>query len=106
MAQRRLRLALKFRNDALAQYLAKLYAPLIERVDLPECALREDGVFVESNKFAEDLRREPCGKKGVRRTIALDYPMREEPVWRAFGLDLLRRFSEGQRFGLCEDVRK
>src|ERR1700728_3918570 len=106
MAQRRLRLALKFRNDALGQHFAKLYAPLVERVDLPDGALREDGVFVESDELAKHLRRELQGENGVRRTIALEYTMRDEPVRRALGLDLLGRFSECQCFRLCEDVRK
>ena len=33
-------------------------------------------------------------------------PVRHEPVGRAFGLDLLGRLAERQRFGLREDVRQ
>src|SRR5262245_64253166 len=32
--------------------------------------------------------------------------MRDEPIGRAFGLDLLARFSEGERLGLCKYVRQ
>ena len=50
------------------------------------------------------LRRELGGEDGIRRTVALEDPVRHEPVRRALGLDLLRRLSERQRFGLGEDV--
>src|SRR5262249_13143852 len=32
--------------------------------------------------------------------------MRDEPIGCAFGLDLLARFSKGERLGLCEYVRQ
>ncbi len=46
------------------------------------------------------LRGEDC----VRWAIALEDAMRNEPIRRALGLDLLRRLPESQRFGLREDV--
>ena len=45
-----------------------------------------------------------CGEDRVRRTVALEDPMGDEPIRRALGLDLLRRLSERQRLGLGEDV--
>src|SRR6266496_6599164 len=47
VAERRLGLALEFRDDALGQYLAQFDSPLIERVDVPDDALGEDAVLVE-----------------------------------------------------------
>src|SRR5262249_56308220 len=38
--------------------------------------------------------------------VALEYPVRDEPIGRAFGLDLLARFSKGERLGLCKYVRQ
>ena len=63
--QRGLRRALKLGNDALSQHFAQLDAPLIEGVDLPDHALREDDVFVERDEFSEHLRRKPIGKNGI-----------------------------------------
>src|SRR4029077_1594432 len=102
--ERRFGLAFYFRNDALGQNLAKFHAPLVERVDLPNCALGKYRMFVKRDELAENLRREPGGKDGVRGTTALEDAMRDEPIRRAFGLDLLRRLAEGQCFGLGEDV--
>src|ERR1700680_877676 len=97
-------LALHFGNDALSQHFAKLNTPLVERIDLPDRALGKHGMFVQSDKFAERLRREPGGKDRIRRTIAFEHAMRDEPIRRALGFDLLRRFAESQRFGLGENV--
>src|SRR5271166_1054127 len=99
-------LALEFRDDALGKGLAQLDAPLIERVDVPDGALREDTVLIKCDKLAERLRRELFGQDGVRRAVALEDPVRHEPVWRALGLDLLGRLAEGQRLSLGEDVRQ
>ena len=96
--------ALEFRDDALRQHLAEFHAPLVERIDLPDGALGEHGMFVKSDELAESLRREPVGEDGVRRAVALEDAVRHEPVRRALGFDLLRRLSERQRFGLGEDV--
>src|SRR5262245_66490657 len=45
VAEAGLRLALELRDDALRQRLAELHAPLVERVDAPDGALREDLVL-------------------------------------------------------------
>lgn len=100
----RLFLAFYFGDDALSQNFAELNAPLIERIDLPDRTLGKHGVFVQSDKFAERLRRELGGKDRIRRTIAFENAMRDEPIRRALGFDLLWRFAESQRFGLGENV--
>src|SRR5208282_1071914 len=46
MRELRLCFALDLWNDALRQHLAQLDTPLIKRVDVPDCALGEDGVFI------------------------------------------------------------
>ena len=56
MRELRLRFALKFRDDALRQYFAQLDAPLVKRIDVPDCTLGEHGMFVESHQFAEGFR--------------------------------------------------
>ena len=104
MRQRGFRLALEFRDDALGQHLAKLDAPLVEGVDLPDGALGEDRMLVKSDELAESFRRQLVGQDGVRRAVAFEDAVRDEPVRRALGFDLLRRFSERQRFGLGENV--
>jgi len=58
-------LALQFRNDALGQNLAQFHAPLVERVDVPYCALGEYAMFVKGDKFAQCFRRQPLGKDRV-----------------------------------------
>ena len=62
MLELRLRLALQFRNDALCQNFAQFDAPLVERVDLPDRALSEDGMFVKRDQFAQRFWRQPFGK--------------------------------------------
>src|SRR5262249_14628834 len=47
-----------------------------------------------------------CYPDGVGGPIAFEPPMRDEPIGRAFGLDLLARFSEGERLSLCKYVRQ
>ena len=63
-------------------------------------------MLVERDELAERCRREPLGEDGVRRAIALEHPVRHQPVRRALGLDFLGRLAEGQRLGLGEDVRQ
>src|ERR1700693_1176511 len=106
MGERRLRLALEFRDYALGQHLAKFHAPLVERVDLPDGALRENTVLVKGYQLAENFRREPIGENCVRRAVALEDPVRYEPVRSALGLDLFGRLAERQRLRLSKDVRE
>ena len=105
MMQFRLRLALQFGNNPLRQLLAKLHAPLVERVDLPDGALGKHAVLVQRHQLAQRFGREPLRQNHVRRPVALKHPMRHQPVRRAFRLHLLGRFSERQRLGLREHIR-
>src|SRR5213594_3349887 len=63
-------------------------------------------MLVKSDELAESFRRETLGEDRVRRAVTLEDPMRHEPIRSALGLDLLGRLTEGQRFGLSENVRQ
>src|SRR5258707_14185011 len=104
MAEPGFALALELRDDALGQDLAEFYAPLIERVDVPNRSLGEHAVPVNRQELSEGGWGKTIQHDGVRRPIALEHSMRDEPIGRAFGLDLLARFSEGERLGLCKYV--
>src|SRR6185503_8994448 len=106
MVESGLRLALKFRNDALGQHFAQLNPPLIERINIPDNALGEDAMLVKSDELAERFRREPLGEERIRWTVALEDAMRHEPIRRALSFDLVRRLAEGQCLGLSEDIRE
>jgi len=49
-------LAFKLRDNALSQHLAELDTPLVERVNIPDDALCENGVFVKSNELDQRFR--------------------------------------------------
>ena len=95
----------QFWNDPRRQYLAQFDAPLIERVDLPDCPLREHAVLVESDQGAECLRRQAIGQNGVRRSITFKRSMWDKLLRCSFGTHLLGSLSERQRLSLREDVR-
>src|SRR5258705_6719878 len=97
-------LALQLRDDALSQHLAELDAPLVERVNIPNHPLGENGVFVKGNEFTEHFWCEPLGEYRVRWPVTLEDPMRHEPVRRALSLHLFGRLTERQRLGLSEDI--
>src|SRR5260370_15777726 len=97
--------ALNLRDDALRQRLTQLDAPLIERIDVPDHPLGEDGVFVQSHQFAQGFRRQPLSQDRVRWTIAFEYPVGNQPLGSAFCCYLFRRFAECQCFGLRANVR-
>src|SRR5439155_20577858 len=63
-------------------------------------------VLVKGDQLAENFRRQPIGENCVRRAVALETPVRYEPIRRALGLDLLGRLPERQRLALGEDVRQ
>ena len=54
------------RNDPLRENLAEFDAPLIEAVDLPDGALREDAVLVQRHQLAESGRRQAVQQECVR----------------------------------------
>ena len=104
MFELRRRLALEFWNNALGEHLAQFDAPLVERIDVPNYALRENAVLIERDEFAEDFRRQPVGQDDIGRTVALKNPMRHKRRRRALGFDFLWRLAKGQRFGLGENI--
>src|SRR3954469_24369042 len=59
---------LQLGNDLHRQLLAELDSPLIEGVDPPDRALREDAVLVEGDQGAQCVRREAVGQDHVRGT--------------------------------------
>src|SRR6267142_490099 len=99
-----LHLAIKLRDNALGQHLAELDTPLVERVNIPNDALCENRVFVKGNELTESFWCEPLGKNRVRWPVALEDPMRHEPIRRSLSLHLFGRFTESERFGLSEDM--
>src|SRR5262249_49172401 len=82
----------------------EFYTPLVERIDVPNDALSEDRVFVKGNELTERFRCQPPGKNGVRWPVALEDPVRHEPIRRALGLHFLGRFTQRERLGLSEDI--
>src|SRR6202789_4378167 len=89
MPERGRLVGVELRNDPLGQHLAELDAPLVERVDLPDRPLCEHAVLVKRDQLAERRRGQPVEQNGVGRPVALEGPVRQEPVGRALGLDLL-----------------
>src|SRR4051812_11999762 len=53
VAQVRVGWRLELRHDAERERLAQLHTPLVERVDPPDRALREDAVLVEGHQASE-----------------------------------------------------
>ena len=104
MRQRRLLGVLQLWNDPLRQLFAQLHAPLVERVDIPDHALREHRMLIERHQLAQDVRRKFFRNKHIRRPIALEDPMRHQPVSRALGLHLFRRLAERQSLRLRKHV--
>ena len=105
MLEVRIVLPFEFGNDPLGEQLTKLNSPLIERIDIPNRPLRENGVFIKGNKPAKRGRSEPLGEDGVGRAISFKYAMRDQPFRRAFSVDFIGCLSKSQRFGLGNDVR-
>ena len=105
MMKRGFVLAFDLRYNPLSQSLAKLDAPLVERVNIPDRSLREYAVLVKRNQFSEIFRREPVSEDGVGWAVAFKHAVWRQPIRCALIGDLLRRFPKGQRLGLSKDVR-
>src|ERR1700733_10196608 len=97
--------ALELRDDTLRQHLAQLDAPLVERIDVPDRALREYGVLIERYQFSKGIGRQPLGQNRVGWTFALKPPGRQKPFWRALSRHFFRGFAERQCLGLRTHVR-
>src|SRR3954447_16569480 len=96
----------EFRGDPFRERFAELDTPLVEGVDPPDHALREDAVLVERHQLAERLWSQPLEEDRVGRPVALEDAVRNEPPRRPLGLDLGGRLAEGERLGLREHVRR
>src|SRR2546430_4836864 len=105
MRELRFLCTLKFRNDAVGQYLSQLDAPLVERIDMPDRTLNEDLVLIECDQLAQRLRCQSLHQNGVRRAIALESPVRNLEGWYSIGCNLLGRLAEGQGLSLRDEVR-
>src|ERR1700745_1814645 len=90
----------EFRNNALSQHLAELNAPLVERVYVPDHALGEDTMLIKRNELAQGIWCQLLDQNCVRRVVAFENTVWKERIDRAFSFDFLRRFTEGQCFGL------
>src|SRR6516225_8693825 len=75
-----LSLVLKFGNDALCQNLAQLDAPLVERINIPQDALGEYGVFVKGDQLAQACRSKLLCQNRVGWPVAFENPVWHEPV--------------------------
>src|SRR5262245_41998116 len=62
----------EFRKDDLCKLLAKFDAPLVEAVDVPDNALREDLVLVERDEPPQRVRSELVVQDGGRRAVAFE----------------------------------
>src|SRR5262245_593094 len=51
-------LTLELGRDAVGEDFSQLDAPLVERIDVPDCALHETAVFVKGDDLAEGRRRQ------------------------------------------------
>src|SRR5262249_18639376 len=97
-------IALEFRDNSLCQHFAEFNSPLIERVDIPDDALCENRVFVKGDELAQRFWCELLSKNRVRWPVALEDPMRHEPIGRALSFHLLWRLTKSERLGLSEHI--
>src|SRR5262245_18596675 len=102
VCERRLLSAFQLRDDVAGQHLAQLHAPLIEGVNVPDGALREDAVLIEGHECAERLRRQPLGENGARWPVAFEGAVWHQPFRCAFSLDLFRGFAKARAMGLAK----
>jgi len=97
-------LALQFGNDSLRKHFSQLNTPLVEGVYLPDCPLRKDGVFIESDELTECRRGKLLEENRIRGTIAFEDAVGHETVRRSFRFNLIRSFSKGERLRLRANV--
>ncbi|CAE6865246.1 hypothetical protein R70006_08302 [Paraburkholderia domus] len=98
----------QIRLDDLAENLAELDAPLIERIDVPHRRLHQHLVLIQRDQCAERTRGERIDQQCARRTVARKHQMRRQFRLVRTG-DLLRFFeraAQHQRFALRETVRQ
>src|SRR5665811_2189945 len=94
------------RRDLERELLAELDAPLVERVDAPDDALRERDVLVQRDQLPDNARRERGGHDRRGRPVALEHPRAHDRLSRALGPYLVGRLPVRERLGLSEEVRE
>src|SRR4030081_3537419 len=104
MCELRFVFVLNLRDDALRKRLAQLNAPLVKRIDVPDHALCEDGMFVQSYQLAKGFRRQLFSEDRVRWTITFEYSVGNEPLGSVFYLHLFSSLAECQCLGLRANV--
>src|SRR5262245_34633062 len=67
--------ALELWDDTLCQNLAEFHSPLIERVDVPDCALGKYAVLVKGNQVSQRRRRQAIEQNCVGGSIAFAHPV-------------------------------
>ena len=81
-------LTLQFGKNPVCQSFAEFDSPLVERVDVPDNTLSEDGMLIKSHQLSQRFWSKTLSENRVRWPVAIEYSMRGEPIWRAFGCDL------------------
>ena len=95
----------QLRNNALGQHFTEFHTPLVEGVDVPDRALREDAVFVERDQRADNSRSQLFREDQIGRPVAFAHAEGCLKIGRAFGLQLLCSFTESQSLCLRKKIR-
>src|SRR6185503_7943110 len=106
MIERGLCRTLELRDNALRQNLPQLHAPLVERIEIPDDALREDVMLVKRDKLPYSRGCQPFSEDHVRWPVAVEHAVRHQPLWCALGRYFLRRLTESQCRRLREHIRQ
>ena len=91
-------------SNLLGKLLAKLNAPLVERVKPPDRALDKHDVLVERDELAHRVRVELDAKDGRSRAVAGEAARRHHPLGRTLRANLIGGLTKGKRLGLGEEV--
>src|SRR5674536_257901 len=93
-------------RDLERELLADLDAPLVERVDAPDDALRECDVLVQRDQLPHHARGERRRHDRRGRPVALEHPRADDRLSGALGPYLVGRLPVRERLGLGEEVRE
>ena len=95
----------KLAENLLRQALAKLNTPLIEAVDVPDCALSEGQVLVVDDESTQLTWADGATDQDrSRRTVSEEALVGNKLVGSTLGLDLLVSLANHESFGLREVV--
>ena len=103
MLHRRL-LGREIRKNPLGENLAKLDAPLIVAVDIPDDALNKNLMLVEGHERTERLGGQFLTEKRIRGLIALECLKRNKLLFNPLLLTLFSRLAESKSLGLCKEI--